>query len=1601
MPQRIAYLDLEITQEGAVADIGCFINDELQYHGNSIKELLNFIDGIDFLCGHNLINHDLKHLKDIQLNKLLKNVQPIDTLYLSPLLFPAKPYHSLLKDDKLDPENHNNPLNDAIKAKQLFEDEISSFRKLPALLQRIFYFLLKDKKEFTGFFNYLGYIDNSADIKGLIVAEFAKKICSNIPLQQLIQDKPIALAYCLALINANDRTSILPPWVIKNYPDVQQCLNLLRNKPCLQGCTYCNEKLNPHAALKYWFGFDQFRAFDGVPLQENAINAAIQGKSLLTIFPTGGGKSITFQLPALMSGESERGLTIVISPLQSLMKDQVDNLEKKGITDAVTINGLLDPIERAKSIERIMQGGANLLYIAPESLRSNTIQRLLEGRHITRFVIDEAHCFSSWGQDFRVDYLYIGDFIKKLQENKNLSYQIPVSCFTATAKQKVIEDIKTYFRQKLNLELELYTTNVARTNLEFKVLEHQDDDDKYNTLRLLLDENKSPAIVYVSRTKKAEELAEKLLKDGFNAKYYHGKMDVQKRLQHQNSFMEGNTDIMVATSAFGMGVDKSDVGKVIHYEISDSLENYIQEAGRAGRDERISASCYVLYNEDDLNKHFLLLNQTKLTIKEIQEVWKAIKELTRARSKISNSALEIARKAGWDDEVADIETRIITAIAALENSGYLERGNNSPRIFATGIISKTAQEAVNKINQSQIITEDDKTNAIRIIKKLFSAKRASEAADEDAESRIDYIADHLGMQKEKIIHIINLLRQEKILADTKDLTAFIRKNPRAADNALATTSKCILLEDFLLKQLNGDDFAVHLKELNEKATQHIQEDVTPSQLKTIFNIWSIQGWIKKEKGGNEHYLIKPKHTVAELNEKLELKRAFAGTIVRYLFDKAQNSVKSEADEILIEFSVQELQEFFIRTNQLFDKPVTAKDIEDILFYLSRIEAIKIEGGFMVLYNRLTIERKEMNSQIKYKKEDYQKLEEFYLNKIQQIHIVGEYATRMIHNYKEALQFVDDYFQLNYNSFLARYFPGNRKKDINLKITKKKFEELFGSLSLEQSAIINDNESQYIVVAAGPGSGKTKVLVHKLASLLQMEDVKHEQLLMLTFSRAAAMEFKTRLQKLIGNAAYFVEIKTFHSYCFDLSGKVGDLEKSDKIIQDTIKKIRANEIVLNRITKAVLVIDEAQDINTHEFELIKLLVEKNEDMRVILVGDDDQNIFEWRDASSACMLWFLYQKRAKPYTMLDNYRSKEEIVLFANHFVSCIQRRLKTKSILSKNGAGGKVNITEYESSNLIVPLTGSILQSGLKGSTCVLTKTNYEAALIAGLLRKHDYSVKLIQSNDGFRLSNMLELRYFSELIMGLATDGPKIDNDDFKDAIQTFKQTFAGSSKKGLALEIIEQFFKTHQNRIYKSDWRSFLEESKLDEFYIYDSETIYVSTIHKSKGKEFENVFLMLSNHLLKNEEDKRLVYVAITRAKRNLEIHYDQSFFSFATGLNFSYQYDNLPYSLPETLSLLLTHKDVYLDYFFNPYRQKKITELLPGTKLSFSNDNSGCSYNGADILKFSNNFKSSIDCYLRSGYTFKSATVQFVIYWKHEEKDEIKIILPEVILEKSPL
>ena len=342
---KYAVVDCEVgLNDMRVHDIGALRWDGSTFHSANKHALIKFLNDVDFLCGHNIIHHDAKYLFGEELQKWAL----VDTLYVSPLLFPERPYHRLLKDDKLMSEQMNNPVNDSEKARDLLMEEVSAWNELSDRKQIIYATLLYNVTEFSGFLEFVGAkADDIKLLPELIREEYKGKICEHADVATIMAQQPVELAYALALVDTTDYRSVTPSWVLKNYPNVEKCVRLLRHTRCKEGCSYCNKELDVHYNLKQFFGYNQFRTYDGEPLQENAARAAVEGKSLLAIFPTGGGKSLTFQLPALMEARSVHGLTVVISPLQSLMKDQVDNLAERGITDAVTINGLLDSITRS------------------------------------------------------------------------------------------------------------------------------------------------------------------------------------------------------------------------------------------------------------------------------------------------------------------------------------------------------------------------------------------------------------------------------------------------------------------------------------------------------------------------------------------------------------------------------------------------------------------------------------------------------------------------------------------------------------------------------------------------------------------------------------------------------------------------------------------------------------------------------------------------------------------------------------------------------------------------------------------------------------------------------------------------------------------------------------------------------------------------------------------------------------------------------------------------------------------------------------------------------------------------------------------------------
>ena len=1624
--KNIAFVDTEVgLKDHKIHDIGALRDDGATFHQASQTALNQFLQEgkVDYICGHNLIHHDAHYL---HLNGIL-----IDTLYLSPLLFPKRPYHHLVKDDKLMSEQMNNPVNDCEKAKELLMDEIAAWNLLSENKRKIFTLLLQHEEEFRGFLMYVGTIETDetvTDVSELILSEYKNHICAHADIPALAAQSPCGLAYALALIGTDDYQSVTPGWVLHNYPEVEHFIYVLCHTQCADGCEYCNHMLDIHYNLKQLFGYDAFRTYDGEPLQEQASQAAVDGKSLLAIFPTGGGKSLTFQLPALMDGRTIHGLTVVISPLQSLMKDQVDNLADRGFTDAVTINGLLDPISRSLAIERVLSGDATLLYIAPEMLRSNTIERILMARHVVRFVIDEAHCFSAWGQDFRVDYLYIGKFIKKYQEHKFCKDAkernhgrtlIPVSCFTATAKQKVVQDICDYFKYWLGTDLQLFASSASRTNLHYSVIHVDSDGNKYNLLRSLVEKTDCPTIIYVSRTKRTRELAQKLTRDGISALPYNGKMDADEKVHNQEAFMSDMVRIIVATSAFGMGVDKSDVGLVIHYDISDSLENYVQEAGRAGRDPHLNAKCYVLYGDEDLDKHFVLLNQTKLSISEIQQVWKAIKVLTKQRPHVSCSALEIARQAGWDNSVSDIETRVRTALSALEQSGYIERGNNIPHVYATGITVKNMDEARLRLTESPLFSKDEMQNAIRIIKSLITQKHIAKAQDSEAESRIDYLADILGLSKRDVISSVERMRQEGILADTRDISAYLQDisdNQRKPQQMLENFAK---LEKYILEHIPDESLQITYKQLNDNAVHDGINTSTEKQIRTLLYFLVVKGYTHKKEDGSHNLVITRDKDIETIIKRFERRIE----VCRFIIERLYSLMKeNDSEEKPLQFSVVELLNDLKSNHQsLFSdfSSLQLEDVEEALLYLSKIGAMKLEGGFLVLYNAMAIKRtKELR--LRYKQEDYRMLNEFYKQKIQQIHIVGEYANLMVRDYNAALQYVQDYFQMDYHRFISKYFKGNREAEIERNVTPSKYRKLFGMLSKRQKEIIDDHESRCIVVAAGPGSGKTRVLVHKLASLLLLEDVKHEQLLMLTFSRAAATEFKQRLMQLIGNAAHFVEIKTFHSYCFDLLGRVGNLDEAGDVVKQAAEMIKNGEVEPNRISKTVLVIDEAQDMSKDDYALVTALMKANEEMRVIAVGDDDQNIYEFRGSNSLYLYELTQTEHSRFFEMTENYRSFRHIVEAANDFARNIRQRIKSAPIISMSQEDGEVRIVKhpYEIQEKRVYMYQPILEDVIRLQTSnnqkatdgssdkknetisILTQTNEEAVIMLALLHSHGIKAKLVQSMDDLRFWNLAEVRYFLKKIdQSLKeTKSPIIPDDIWETAKHQTYQKYASS----LALQYLHrslQIFEQTNRAKYYSDLKEFVFESSVEDFCDITESDIVVSTIHKAKGHEFDHVLMLITHPEHPTDEILRRYYVGMTRAKQTLTIHTNGNLFD--TLHTAQHLYDAQAYDEPNEIVLQLSHKDVNLG-FSKPHKDT-ILSLRSGMPLTYHDHCLCLPSTSKDIAQFSIKMNEKIGKWELKGYKITTAKIRFIVAWKSKDapKDEKEsaIVLADLVMTYS--
>ena len=1313
---RCVSLDLEVgRQHGHIHALGAVRADtgeRLVHSGDGLAEALlkleELADGASFVLGHNLIAFDLPHLTAAKPDLRMLTLPAVDTLRLSPLAFPRHPYHHLVKhyqDGGLKRGRVNDPELDARLALEVFGDQRRALREAPLDLLAAWHWLCTPNfgsadRALDEFFVDLRGSPRPSD--GEALAAIGRRLngaaCATHGREILTKPKECGwpLAYALAWLSVAGGNSVMPPWVRHQFPDAGRLVRRLRDTACADpACGWCRERHDARKELKRWFGFDGFRPEpaddDGRPMQQAIVEAAMAGKHVLGILPTGTGKSLCYQIPALSRYDKTGALTVVISPLVALMADQVAGLEARGIGCCVTVNGLLSMPERAVALERVRLGDAGILLISPEQLRARSLRQVLNQREIGAWVLDEAHCLSRWGHDFRPDYRYVGRFIREKAGDGAVP---PVLCLTATAKPDVTDDIARHFKDKLGIELTVFDGGAERTNLTFEVIPTTGGEKFAHIHQILTSylppETSGGAIVYCATQRLSEEVAEFLQLKEVAADHFHSGLPSETKKDVQRRFIGGELRAIAATNAFGMGIDKPDVRLVIHADIPGSLENYLQEAGRAGRD-RASARCVLLYAADDVERQFGMSARSRLTRAEIHGILRALRNLDRKKRFDGDVVATAGEILGEDEEKiferdsATDDTRVRTAVAWLEEAELLTREENFVQVFPSSLRVSSVQEAEQRLARANI-TDTYREQLLRIAETLIEAP-----SDEGVTT--DELMGVSGLGAEGVRAALYDLERLGIASNDTVLTAFVHAGVERA--SLKRIEEATALETALIAHMREaapdqgkrETSSLHLRVAAQILRDQGLPDPLPERLWRIVRGIAYDGWGEDGAGGSlsvrkqdaETARVTLKREWRTLEETARLRREGAGRLLQHLIDCLPAG--SRGTDLLAETTLgkllQAIESDLVLKNSVKDP---AKLLDRALLWLHELDVIRLNKGLAVFRPAMTI-RLEQQERRGFARADFEPLALHYKGQVLQVHVMVEFAERGRAAMGEALRLAMEYFTLKENEFLARWLPG-RDKEIGRETTPESWRAIVESLKnpVQQGIVADDREQTNMLVLAGPGSGKTRVLVHRIAYLIRARRENARGILALAYNRHAAVDIRRRLAELIGDDARGVTVLTCHALAMRLAGAsfTGRAERPDDAMFDEVLR-RAVELLRGeglppeeadeqreRLLAGFrwILVDEYQDIGPDQYELISALAGRTleEDagkLTLFAVGDDDQNIYAFNGASVEFIRRFEADYGPKPRYLTANYRSTGHIVAAANAVIEPARERMKS------------------------------------------------------------------------------------------------------------------------------------------------------------------------------------------------------------------------------------------------------------------------------------------------------------------------------------------------------
>ena len=1336
MIDRMLFLDLETDPRGdRLSKVGLCIESmnggmawawtEAQPKVWLNARLDDALFGAVAIGGHNLWRHDLPVLaKHFPKLALLEKLPVVDTLELSPLCFPRNPYHALEKDYKPTGREENDPLGDAVLARRLLRREVEALEELrgrdPALHRALHGLCAGGGGRMER--GHALVFGGAAPEEGAVLAAArecaGRNGCATAAGRLEVpgtREGRMALAYVLAWLSvAGDCRSVLPGWVWRSFPQVRGLAGALRDAPCGDpGCGWCRAQFDARGRLRRWFpGFADFRADEGGrSLQREIVEAALAGKSLMAILPTGGGKSLCFQLPALARMERRGVLTVVISPLQSLMKDQVDQLAKRApaaLGCAAALNGLLTPLERRDVLRRIAMGDVSLVYIAPEQLRSRSFFKAIGQREIGAWVFDEAHCLSKWGHDFRTDYLYAERFIRERMG----APVAPAMYVTATAKREVAEEIREFHeRMTGSKELMLFEASVERPGLKFEVVKVAQGGERMRKISVILSERlggygRGGAIVFRSTRAKARETAEFLQQAGWSAAHYHAGLPPEEKKDVQGRFLGGEVQVIAATNAFGMGVDKEDVRVVIHGDMPGSVENYLQEAGRAGRDRR-AADCVLLFDENDADWQFNLNGMNRLGRREISEILRALRKYKRRDGEalvvtVGELMRDTRMQEVFDPEDRGLNTKVKTAISWLERANYLRRDDNVVSVFQARPVARSRREA--ELRAEELGHPPERQKLWGDILNEFAFVRPDEGIDADRLVALPSLEEWNRKQEcprspaslhRLLFGELRAMSKAKVLRECTTMTAYVRH--KVSDPARARLERLSRAEGrlhaLMAEQgvMAGEELVLDAAVANQRMKDEGEEGVGLHDIERM--AVALSGL---EEGGKRLVEIRPgsatRHRVqlrAEMTEVLGVaarRREEAATVLEAVLAQIPAEAPAGKD-VLVEFTMEQLCEAVEAGSLLRAGPRNAAaDVERALLWLHDLQILRLQRGLALFRTAMTI-RVEAEPGRTYGVREYAPLGSHYEEKTFQVHVMMEYAQRGLRDIQAALGLVLDYFRLDQKAFIERYFPG-RKKELERAATAEAYRAVVEELGDdEQRRVVEANEEQNLLVLAGPGSGKTKTVIHRIAWLMKIQHVPAQSILALCFNHEAAAQLRRRLRGLVGEAARGVTVMTYHGLAMRLTGTsftalagrsgAGGRGASEmdfeRPLREAIRLLRGEQAAdagerdetRDRLLAGFrhILVDEYQDVDDAQYDLISALAgrtlkDPDAKLGLLAVGDDDQSIYAFRGADVRFIRRFERDYEAEILGLTSNYRSSGAILEAAGRVIEGNPGRMK-------------------------------------------------------------------------------------------------------------------------------------------------------------------------------------------------------------------------------------------------------------------------------------------------------------------------------------------------------